>query len=124
MDYKFPFVCGTNDEPAPDVRSGSAAQREIFNLVFRLTAHKALGLDGFPIILDEPGHTFDEGHRNRLVDFIKALLDVNQHSQAIIVSHNADVHSRLNTADFVVLDEDGVTPPAIYNEWVKITTRG
>ncbi len=124
MDYKFPFVCGTNDEPAPDVRSGSAAQKEIFNLVFRLTAHKALGLEGFPIILDEPGHTFDEGHRNRLVDFIKALLDVNQHSQAVIVSHNSDVHSRLNTADFVVLDEDGVTPPAIYNEWVKIITRG
>jgi len=124
MDYKFPFVCGTNDEAAPDVRCGSAAQKEIFNLVFRLTAHKALGLEGFPIILDEPGHTFDEGHRNRLVDFIKALLDVNQHSQAVIVSHNSDVHSRLNSADFVVLDEDGVTPPAIYNEWVKIITRG
>lgn len=124
MDYKFPFTCGTNDEPAPDVKSGSAAQREIFNLVFRLTAFKALGLEGFPIVLDEPGHTFDEGHRNRLVDFIKALLDVNQHSQAFIVSHNSDVHSRLNSADFVVLDEDGVTPPAIYNERVKIITRG
>lgn len=124
MDYKFPFMCGSNDEPAPDVRSGSAAQREIFNLVFRLTAYKALGLEGYPIILDEPGHTFDEGHRNRLVDFIKALLDVNQHSQAVVVSHNTDVHSRLNNADFVVLDEDGVTPPAIYNERVKIVTRG
>lgn len=124
MDYKFPFMCGTNDEPAPDVRNGSAAQREIFNLVFRLTAYKALGLEGYPIALDEPGHAFDEGHRNRLVDFIKALLDVSQHSQAIIVSHNSDVHSRLNSADFVVLNEDGVTPPAIYNEWVKIVTRG
>ncbi len=124
MDYKFPFHCGTNDEPAPDVKHGSAAQREIFNLVFRLTAYKALGLEGFPIVLDEPGHTFDEGHRARLVDFIKALLDAGHFSQAIVVSHNSDVHSRMNTADFVVLDEDGVTPPPIYNEWVKIISRG
>ena len=124
LDYKFPFMVGDNDEPADDVKCGSAAQREIFNLVFRLTAYRALGLEGFPLILDEPGHTFDEGHRDELVDFIKRLLGSSEHSQAFIVSHNSDVHSRLSGADFVVISEDGVTPPAVYNEYTKIIMRG
>lgn len=124
LDYKFPFTAGDNKEPTFDVKRGSEAQRDIFDLVFRLTVYRALGLENFPLILDEPGSSFDEGHRTRLVNFIRGLVSGGYFSQAFIVSHNSDVHSRLSGADFVVISDDGITPPLKYNKNVKIKLRG
>lgn len=124
LDYRFPFRLNESDEMVPDISRGSTAQKEIIDLTYRLTAYKALGLKEFPLLLDEPGSGFDEAHRSSLVDFIKMLLDTKEFSQTIIISHNSDVHSRLNTADYCVLESEGITLPTRYNETVRITYEG
>lgn len=124
LDYRFPYRLNESDEMISDVSRGSTAQKEIIDLTYRLTAYKALGLKQYPLLLDEPGSGFDESHRSSLVDFIKMLIDTDEFSQTIIISHNSDVHSRLNTADYCVLETEGVTLPSKYNETVKITYEG
>ncbi|ANZ50371.1 putative SMC domain-containing protein [Erwinia phage vB_EamM_Phobos] len=121
LDYRFPYTLKDNPEPVFDICKGSAAQRDIFDLAFRLTGYRALGLEQFPLLLDEPGATFDEHHRNELVDFVKMLLNSGQFSQIIVISHNSEVHSKLSGADYCVLESDGITPPPVYNQHVKVT---
>lgn len=120
LDYTFPVQLKTHPEPVPDVRKGSKAQRAIFNLMFRLTAYKALKLHQFPLLLDEPSEGMDEEHRNNLVGFIKTLANSGEFSQLLVVSHEAEVHSKLNEASYCVIEPEGVTLPAVYNEGVKI----
>lgn len=121
LDYKFPFNVADVADDIPDVSDGSTAQRDIIDLAFVLTVYKALSLRGYPLLLDEPGSGFDEGHRNTLTTFIKALVDKEEVSQILVISHNSDVHSRLTGADFCVLMEDGVSVPTSYNKNVSIT---
>lgn len=120
LDYTFPVQMKTHPEPVPDVRKGSKAQRAIFNLMFRLTAYKALNLHQFPLVLDEPSEGMDEEHKNSLVGFIKSIAQSGEFSQLLVVSHEAEVHSKLNEATYCVVEPEGVTLPPVYNEGVKI----
>lgn len=120
LDYTFPVQLKTQDALVPDVKKGSKAQRCIFNLAYRLTGYRALGMKGYPLLLDEPSEGMDETHRNALVNFIKSLINSGEFSQVIIVSHDADVHSKLNEASYCVIEPEGVTLPRHYNDKVKI----
>ena len=120
LDYLFPFKLKDKEEPAPDVSKGSKAQKAMFDLAYRLTSYKGLGLQNFPLLLDEPSEGMDEAHRHRLVDFIKRLSSSGEFSQLIVVSHDSDVHSKLNEASYCVVEPEGVTLPDVYNEHVKI----
>ncbi|AFQ96655.1 putative SMC domain-containing protein [Erwinia phage phiEaH2] len=120
LDYTFPVQLKTHPEPVPDVRKGSKAQRAIFNLMFRLTAYKALNLQHYPLVLDEPSEGMDEEHKNSLVGFIKSIAQSGEFSQLLVVSHEAEVHSKLNEATYCVVEPEGVTLPPVYNEGVKI----
>lgn len=120
LDYLFPFKLKDKEELAPDVCKGSKAQKAMFDLAYRLTSYKGLGLQNFPLLLDEPSEGMDEAHRHRLVDFIKRLSSSGEFSQLIVVSHDSDVHSKLNEASYCVVEPEGVTLPDVYNEHVKI----
>lgn len=120
LDYRFPFWNGDQAKMSPDVREASRGQREVFNFVFMLTVYRALKLDRFPLFLDELGSGFDEGHRPKMVNFLKSLIDSGQHSQIFMVSHDAGTHFQLTHADVVVIDPVGVTLPPVYNKTVII----
>lgn len=120
MDYTFPYLLNNKVVPVPDVCKGSTAQQNMFNLAFRLTGYKALKLQKYPLLLDEPSSGMDEEHRHALVGFIKMLINSGEFSQVIVVSHDSDVHSKLNEAAYCVIDPTGVTLPTVYNEGVKI----
>lgn len=120
LDYTFPVRLKDHEELVPDVKKGSKAQRIIFNMMFRLTAYKALGLQNYPLLLDEPSEGMDEEHKNRLVNFIKSLALSGEFSQLLVVSHEAEVHSKLNEATYCVVEPEGVTLPPVYNEGVII----
>lgn len=120
LDYLFPFKLKDREVPVPDVSKGSKAQAAMFDLAFRLTGYKGLGLQNYPLLLDEPSEGMDEGHRHRLVDFIKHLSSSGEFSQVIIVSHDSDVHSKLNEAAYCVVEPEGITLPDVYNEHVRI----
>lgn len=120
LDYRFPFWNGDQAKMSPDVREASRGQREVFDFVFMLTVYRAMGLEGFPLFLDELGSGFDEGHRPKMVNFLKSLIDSGMHSQIFMVSHDAGTHFQLTHADVVVIDPVGVTLPPVYNKTVII----
>lgn len=93
---------------------------KLFDLVFRMMAYKALNLVKYPLLLDEPGSGFDEHHRVRFIDYVRQTINDGEFSQLGLISHYGSVHSRLNKASFIVVDPEGITLPATYNEDVKI----
>lgn len=115
LDYKFPFWDMNESNLKKDISRGSKAQQEVFNFVFVLAVYRAMGLDGYPLLLDEISSGFDEEHKPTMVDYVKRLVDTEQHMQLVMVSHDATTHYRLTHADLCVLDPVGVTLPESYN---------
>ena len=124
LDYTFPYTLKNNPDPVVDVIKGSKAQKNIFNLSYRLTAYKGLNLRQYPLLLDEPSEGMDEEHKQALVAFIKMLAESGEFSQVIVVSHEPEVHSKLNEATYCVVEPTGVTLPPVYNVGVKIKYAG
>ena len=120
LDYKFPFWCVDKSKMNADVSLGSKGQREVIDFVFVLAVYKAQRLTGWPLLLDELGSGFDEQHSEAMIDFIKTLMERREHSQLLMVSHDAATHYQLANAEVVVLDPVGVTLPSRYNTHVTI----
>lgn len=124
LNYQFPYSLKDKPEPVSDIAKSSTGQSEIIDLAFRLVAYRALGLEEYPLLLDEPATGFDENHRGALVDFIKRLLEQKMFSQLLVVSHLSDVHTRLSEAEYCVIEKEGVTLPERYNESIRIIYEG
>jgi len=120
MDYKFPFWVKDAKHVNDDISEGSKAQKEVIDFVFVLAVYRALGLEQWPIFLDELTSGFDEGHRDEMMVFIKQLIANGHHLQVIMVSHDPTMHFKLTHADIVILDTAGITVPAKYNKNVLI----
>lgn len=120
LDYQFGMWAGTAENAVDDVSEGSLAQTEVIDYVFMLTVYKAMKLDRYPLFLDELGSAFDEGHGDEMINFIKSSLAKGNHSQAIMISHDAATHFQLTNADMVVLDPKGITLPSTYNKFVEM----
>ena len=120
LDYKFPFWSNDCANVIADISMGSKGQREVINFVFILAVYNALGLNGYPLFLDELGSAFDEEHRPALVGLIKDLVAQGKISSVFMVSHDAGTHLQLTNANVVVLDPNGVTLPKEFNKHVII----
>lgn len=121
IDYKFPYWIKNEGREARDVSEASTGQKEIFDFVFVLSVYRAKGLEGYPLLVDETGSGFDEGHRNELISFLKDLLSKGHHSQCFMVSHDAGSHFKLTHAGVVVIDPEGIDSlPSVYNTNVTI----
>lgn len=116
LDYKFPLQSGAGDTPNDDIQYGSTAQVEIVNLAFKLTAMLYLGLTDYPLYLDELGAAFDEQHRINVMNFVKQLMEVNQHSQMFLISHYAASWGVFTGAQVLVLDGSNIAIPQEYNK--------
>ncbi len=66
LNYKFPIVVDKDSSTRKDVSLGSSAMLEIFDLVFRVCAAKAIGLGKLPLLLDEFGKGFDNVHKSSI----------------------------------------------------------
>ena len=119
LDYKFP-LSSRGDKPRPDVVKGSKAQKQVINLSFKLTVMLYLGMEDYPLFLDEPGEGFDEQHRTNLMSFVKQLMDGRHHSQMFMVSHYASTHGSFTQAETVVLDDSNIAVAGKYNENVVL----
>lgn len=122
LDYKFPLYSnnGGNPKPSVDIAKGSEAQVEVVNLAFRLVIMVYLGLDEYPVYLDEAGRSFDEQHRTNLLSFIKQLVDAGNYTQLFIISHYAAQFNVFTNADILVLDGTNVSVPKKHNQHVEM----
>ncbi|MBE0438318.1 MAG: hypothetical protein IBX57_00930 [Gammaproteobacteria bacterium] len=122
LDYKFPLTVKNNGELnlVPDISKGSEAQVEIVDFAFRIVAMVYLGLEQYPIYLDEFSRSFDEQHRINAMSFIKQLIDQGNYTQLFLVSHYASQFGVFNQAETLVLDSTNITVPQKHNEHVVI----
>ncbi len=119
LDYKFPFLVGDDDHPVSDISLGSEGQMEMIDFAFMVTVMHFMDLHEYPMLLDETGRTFDAVHRNRLMGYIKLLVETGQASQLFLVNHFASFSGGFTNAEVCVLDDQNVTLPSVYNEHVS-----
>jgi DNA repair exonuclease SbcCD ATPase subunit len=120
LTCKFPIIMRDSDQSVEDFSDGSTGQVSMFDFAFKLVAMELLGLVDYPLLADEFGKDFDEEHRERLVSYIKSLMDQQRFSQLFMVSHYSAMYGSFNQAEFVVLDDRNITRPDGCNTQVII----
>lgn len=118
LDYKFPLL--KEGSPIPDIKECSGGQQEIINLAFILIMREYLKLQNYPMYLDETGRELDELHRNKLMKFIKQLIDSQKCNQIFMINHYVNWYGGLSNYETVVLDKRNIVIPSNYNQTVII----
>lgn len=121
LNYMFPLEFIEADHPVSDISEGSEGQQDIIDFAFKLVARVHLGLQEYPMLMDEVGRSFHEHHRLRLFEYIKKLIEVGLTQQVFVVSHFPSTHGTLTLADRNVLDPTGVMVLPTDNQYFKIT---
>lgn len=121
LDYKFPFVMNDSNDPISDIALGSTGIIEIINLAYRLTAMQYLGLEDYPLYLDEAGSTFDVTHRTEFGKMIRTIIEQNAFSQIFLISHYFELYGGLANVETCVLSSTNIVTPARFNEHVTIS---
>lgn len=106
LDYRFPMITGL--ETAGDVNEGSRAQKDVVDFAFTLVVYLYLGMDNYPLYLDELGPTMDDVHRVRIGQFVKSLMETNAHSQMFMISHYISSHGIFSSAEYCLLNENNI----------------
>lgn len=122
LNYKFPLKLhkdGTTNT-VKDIDMGSTAQKEIVDFAFMMVVMFYRDLQDYPLFLDEVGASFDPTHRERLIQYIKRILEDAQCSQIYLISHYASFSGGLSNADICVLDKSNIAVPDEYNKHVTI----
>lgn len=107
LDYKLPLYVGR--VPRGDISEGSSSMKEIIDRAWVITAMICLGMEDYPLYQDEPAITFDDEHGLNFVPMIKELIETDQFSQLVIISHDVDTQTAFPSADVLVLG-DKVNP--------------
>lgn len=122
LNYKFALIVGDNEETVDDVKNGSSGLKEVVNLAFKLAALRYMGLESYPLFLDEFGASFDHQHRINVINVIKNIIDQHVHSQIFIVSHDVSSYGAINNCDVCVLNKSNILIPFDkFNEHVVIS---
>lgn len=117
LDYRFPMITGL--ETAGDISEGSRAQKDVVDFAFTLVVYLYLGMDNYPLYLDELGPTMDDVHRVRIGQFVKSLMENNSHSQMFMISHYVSGHGIFSNADYCLLNETNIMhKPKDFNKHV------
>ncbi|ABY63078.1 SbcC-like protein [Pseudomonas phage 201phi2-1] len=120
LDYNFPLNVSNGAVIADDIALGSDSQLEMVNFSFEQAVRKFLGMENYPLFLDEFGRTFDEQHRANLIPFISRLIENGHYSQIFYISHFSSEHGAFNSAEYMVLDPTNITVPVAFNKNVVI----
>lgn len=119
LSYSFPKYVKT--ERSNDISESSKGEKRMLDLAFSLALRDSLGMNDYPLFLDEMGDGFDITHTNKIVDLVKTLQENHRASQIVLVNHQAAVSSGfVNTQTFVV-DEENILVPEVYNEGITIS---
>ena len=121
LDYKFPIIRPETNAEITDIALGSGAMREVISLAVKILSMRHLGMDHFPVPLDEFGTSFDSTHRQAAINLTNSLLTVESFSQLFIVSHFEDQIVTLTDSEIMVLCPMNIVipPGAIANKHVE-----
>jgi ABC-type hemin transport system ATPase subunit len=86
----------------------SSGQSDVIDLAVSLVVMAQMGLENYPLFLDEVGASFDEKHQDNLMLFIKKLVMTNKCSSVFMISHYASQHGGFNSVDVNVINGDNI----------------
>lgn len=121
LTYKFPLR--VNDKPygPPDGAKGSNSQISMVNFAFKIVVMVYLGLDDYPLYLDELAPDLDEKHRINIISFVRSFVESKRCSQMIMVSHYATGYGAFTNAEILILDDENLIDiPQTYNKHATI----
>jgi len=120
LDYRFPVKINDNEE-IEDISKGSSGLKEIIDLAFKVVFIKYLGLEDFPLYLDEYAITMDYTHRINAYAAIDKVLSPN-FSQVFIISHFESMYGSMRNADISIINPDNlmVDSGLSYNKVMKL----
>jgi energy-coupling factor transporter ATP-binding protein EcfA2 len=123
IDYRFPLMVQHAGKGTKDVSEGSAGMQEIINLAFRVTGMKYLGMDSYPLQIDEFAKAMDDAHRTNATELIKLLMDQENFSQFFIVSHDHKQYGAFSNPEVCVVCSANVYLPEglVVNEHVAFS---
>jgi tetratricopeptide (TPR) repeat protein len=112
LNYEFP-VEFDHRYKAPDIRptENNKATCDVFDLAFRIVAAECLGLQDWPLQLDEFGASFDNKHRNLAFQVTSSLVASTNIPQIFMVAHIEQSYGSLKNCDVTVLDDNNVILP-------------
>lgn len=121
LDYKFPLSIESDDPTSTDLSECSSSQLDMLNFAIRLTVMHFLGLQDYPLYLDELAATMDEQHRINMFAFVHSLVESGNCSQLFMISHYVAGHGGMANAEvLVVSDTNIINMPGVYNRHARI----
>lgn len=105
IDYKF-RVTVNEKIVVSDISKLSSAQKEIVDLAIRLVSMKYLGMEDYPLFLDEFASRMDKNHRKAAFFTISNLLSTSNFSNIFIISHYEEQYGSLVNAQLVNLSSE------------------
>lgn len=118
LDYKFPI--NVSGRQIPDISKGSAGIQDIIDFAFTIVTMGYMGLNDYPLYMDEVGSSFDHKHRSNLIKYIKLLLESRQCTQLFMVNHFSADYGGLTHTNVLALSENNVILPDVYNTNTRI----
>ena len=106
LDYKFKVRIDDNDNPREDISKVSSGMAEVINLSHKIVAGRLLGLDNYPLYLDEYGSKFDPLHKDKAYVIAKELSE--DHSQIFMVTHFQETYDIYPKSELVILSSDNL----------------
>lgn len=118
LDYKFPLR--VTDNLVSDIGKASQGQRDVIDFAFTVVTMGYMGLQDYPLYMDEVGASFDHTHRSKLINYIKLLLESRQCAQLFMVNHYTSEYGGLSHTNTLALSETNIILPEIYNTNARI----
>lgn len=89
LNYKFKLVVEDKLEVS-DISLASAGMRKAINISFVFMMYKLLGLQGYPLFLDEFTTNLDKVHKEKLERLLNDVSKTDRFSQIFFISHDRD----------------------------------
>ena len=86
LNYRFKVEV-EDKLPISDISIISKGMKEAVNLSFKIVLYKLLGLDNYPLYLDELAANLDKVHSNKLIELIHRLSLSDTFSQIFLITH-------------------------------------
>ena len=117
LTYKFPLRVNDSEFGPPDCSKGSNSQISVVNFAFKIVVMIYLGLEDYPLYLDELAPDLDEKHRINIVSFVRSFVESKRCSQMFMVSHYETGYGAFTNAEILVLDSDNLIDiPRVHNK--------
>lgn len=101
ITYRFP-VKAVEVDNSDDINNTSESMNEIISLAFRLVSLRYMGLELYPLMIDEFGRSMDEVHLIKSYDLLEEMVET-MDTQMFVIAHIKTAYARFNNAGISII---------------------